>query len=35
VAHTHYFEAHFGGNELAFYECVCGETRSSNWRGEK
>jgi len=35
VAHTHVFKAFFGMNELAYYECACGETRPSNWRGEK
>jgi len=35
VAHKHVFKAFFGMNELAYYECNCGETRPSNWRGEK
>jgi len=34
VAHKHIFKAFFGMNELAYYECDCGETRSSNWRGD-
>ena len=32
--HEHDFKARVAGCELAFYECSCGETRPSSWRGD-
>jgi hypothetical protein len=34
MAHKHVFKPRYGLNELAYYECECGKTRGSNWRGE-